>query len=581
MSLGVTFMVFAAIAVRVFVISTSSAALYEGYRLDNRLRWYGSDWRSNLRQLVPFALVHPLGAISDEEFARMNGLILSHASEVAQMQHTQRLHKDALDRVNNILPAMVHMELDRRGRPVISQEFWHALKDTIQADKDIFSLIWQKDGSMTISDLQWTALKRRLEAAGMLPDPNKKALSVMDVEAIADARLPKSWESWVRLNRNKVQDMLGVAPNGNKATAAPALPFDYGPVVDRLTDDQIVKLAQQVASSAKAKEVLVSRQDFLRHLQNAFVEHRLQVKGEIADLEARVFEIARTAAAAAAAAAAKTWPTEPSPPSSAGVVSGSLTKQEVMAMVDQLVRKGITDAQLEALARAKIKLNWDAHLINQVNFFSRNGGALVNHHLTSPAFTAATSPLGGSKGRPLPGSARGMVAIEPWEQDGDCWCAATRGGQHGRRVGTADIAVKLGMRIVPQHLVVEHISSSATLDPGSMPKDLEVWIQITDYALKQPLRDWSASQYSGRRSADGRDDYLAGWGFYKVGVFQYEAGNVSGNGGAQVFRLSPDLEALGAVTDHVVVRATSNYGSSDHTCFYRVRMYGQLRPDGV
>lgn len=613
LAMGITFLVLSAVALRVFVISTSPNELYQGYRVDNRLHWYGGDWQSNLRQLIPYALVHPLGAISDEEFARVNGLIMSHASEVAQMKYANRLHSDALERINRILPAMVHMELDRRGRPVITQEFWHALKDTIHADKDIFNLIWAKDGSMTISDLQWTALKRQLQLSGLLPDPDTKALSVSDVEGIVSGVLSKSWESWLQQNQKKIKDLLGVVA-ADKATtpSPPSQPIDYDAILDRLPDHQIAKLARQLASSSEAKEVLVSRQDFLQLLQNSFVEHRLEIKGEIADLESRVVEIARVAASAVSSV--RSSPSESLPSTTGSAGAGGMSKREIMTLVDQLVRKGISDAQLEAMARGRIKAHWDSSLVKKINFFSKNQGAVVYPDYTSPSYKVAVPPLwmlrmgvlGHSRsgetgdnafsdklGHPSPGSARTAVVFENWEEDGDCWCGATKNSRHSRSKlhgssdkGSTDIGVRLGLRVLPQYLVLEHISPTATLNAGATPKDLEVWMQITDYAQKQPLQDWSMSQFPDT----DEDEPLLGGGFVKVGEFTYEvskgdSGNSSpvgnGAGDAQVFRLSPDLETLDATTDLVVIRAVTNYGNQDHTCFYRLRLYGEHRPDVV
>ncbi|CAK7270540.1 hypothetical protein SEPCBS119000_004141 [Sporothrix epigloea] len=613
LAMSITFLVLGAVAVRVFVISTSPDELYQSYRVDNRIHWYGSDWRSNLRQLVPYALVHPLGAISDEEFARVNGLILSHANEVAQMKYADRLHSDALDRINRILPAMVHMELDRRGRPVITQEFWHALKDTIHADKDIFNLIWAEDGSMAISDLQWTALKRQLQASGLLPDPDTKALSVPDVEEIASNVLSKSWESWLQQNQNKIKDLLGVAATERRATtpSPPSQPVDYDTIIDRLPGHQIAKLARHLASSSEAREVIVSRQDFLQLLQNSFVEHRLEIRGEMADLETRVVEVAR--AAASAVSSVQKSPSEPPPSTTSNAVAGSMSKREIMSLVDQLVRKGISDAQLEAMARGKIKAHWDASLVKKINFFSQNLGAEIHPHFSSPTYEVAATPLwklgrgafghGGSSdsghgvsdlsGHPAPGSARTAIVFEQWEEDGDCWCGATKSGRDlqssvygSRGRGPTDVAILLGLRVLPQYLVVEHISPTATLDPGATPKDLEVWVQITDYAQQQPLQDWSMSQFPNT----DENEPLFGHGFIKVGEFAFEAnkgdsssGSASDNsvGNAQVFRLSPDLETLDAVTDFVLIRAVTNYGNQDHTCFYRLRLYGEHRPDVV
>ncbi|OAA66776.1 spindle pole body-associated protein sad1 [Niveomyces insectorum RCEF 264] len=627
-AMAITLIVLGALAVRVFVLSTSPPELYSGYRMDNRLHWYGRDWRSNLRQFVPYVLIHPLGAISDEDFAKMNGLILAHANEVAQVKHMQRLNSDSLERINRILPAVVHMELDRRGRPVITQEFWHALKDSIQADRDIFTLIQRTDGSLAVSDLQWTALKHQLEASGMLPDPKAKALSVRDVETIAETTLSKSWEAWLRRNQNKVRDILGdVGPEPGTAPFSP-LP-DYGAVVEQLSDEQLATLARKMASSDQAREVIVSRKDFLQILQNSFVEHRVEIKGELADLEARVIELARTAASAVSSIRA-IHPSGLSPPTGTGadnvVRESVMSRQEIMNLVDRLVRKGVSDAQLEAMARGKIKADWSRNLINQVNFFTINSGAAFNHHFSSPSYSPFKpffwrrqqgggghggagggnddSGRGAADARLVPGSLRGSVAFEQWEQDGDCWCAATTGSntgstqRHGAKTdqNTADIAIKLGLRILPQYFVVEHINPSATLDPGAMPKDLEVWVQITEYNQRQLLQDWSSHHFPDTNM----QNKLQGWGFVKIGAFTYESPtlddgesqspNSGGGGGAggggsggevQVFRLSPDLETLDIVTDHIVVRALTNYGDTDHTCFYRLRLYGKARPDVV
>ncbi|KAL1902451.1 hypothetical protein Sste5346_001432 [Sporothrix stenoceras] len=591
MAMIITLVVLGLVALRVFVVSTSPTELYKGYRVDNRLHWYGSDWQSNLRQLVPFALVHPLGAISDDEFVRMNGLILSHANEIAQLKHADRLHSDALERIGHILPHIVHMDLDRHGRPVIAQEFWHALKDNMQADKDIFTLIWNKDGSMAISDIHLTAVKRQLQSAGLLADPNTKAVSIADVEDTVTNSVSKNFESWLRQNQKKVRDILGThAVKDHATTLSPPTEIDYSEVVDRLTDNQVAKLAQLIAASPGAKQVLVSREEFLRHLQNSFVEHRVEIKGEIAGLETQVVEAARVAASALSLA--QNSPAE-APPATTGVPGNSgMSKREITALVNQLVRRIITDTQLEAMARGKIKAHWDADLIQQINFFTQHHGATINHHFSSPTYEPPKSLLHklGASGSiaPSPGLPYQAAIFLPWEQDGDCWCGATKGSSKSRSSqsyngqGPTDIGIKLGLRILPQFLVLEHISPSATLDPGATPKDLEVWIQIIDYAQQRPLQDWSMSMFP---DTDDQDQ-LFGYGFVKVGEFTFEAnkaGGVAGQGSgeAQIFRLPPDLETLDAITDQVVIRATSNYGGKDHTCFYRVRMYGQHRPDVV
>ena len=45
--------------------------------------------------------------------------------------------------------------------------------------------------------------------------------------------------------------------------------------------------------------------------------------------------------------------------------------------------------------------------------------------------------------------------------------------------------------------------------------------------------------------------------------------------GKYLYRFSEELEIMKAATENIVVRAVSNYGAEKHTCFYRLRLYGE------
>ena len=62
--------------------------------------------------------------------------------------------------------------------------------------------------------------------------------------------------------------------------------------------------------------------------------------------------------------------------------------------------------------------------------------------------------------------------------------------------------------------------------------------------------------------------------FVKISQFTYLGDEL--NDGVHVHRINDELSSLGYATDHIILRAMSNYGAKDHTCFYRVRLFGKV-----
>ncbi|KAF3767000.1 hypothetical protein M406DRAFT_355430 [Cryphonectria parasitica EP155] len=104
-----------------------------------------------------------------------------------------------------------------------------------------------------------------------------------------------------------------------------------------------------------------------------------------------------------------------------------------------------------------------------------------------------------------------------------------------------------------------------------MPKDIEVWIRAPTDKRSRTLQDWSSQRWgSALRGPDS--NRLRQRGFVKVAEFQYD--NSVTKGESQIFRLPEELLNMDAQTRQVLVRAKTNYGAKDHTCFYRLQLWG-------
>ncbi|KAI1497491.1 hypothetical protein F5X99DRAFT_396837 [Biscogniauxia marginata] len=414
--------------------------------------------------------------------------------------------------LENNLPEKIHVEVDKNGKPRISQDFWHAFRDQIKADDIILTLEEAKNRAPAISDTHWLAVKSRLEESGFSTpckdSTGKPCVSAKDVDSLVENKLSQSWENWVRQNNHSLKQLVsGVA---------------------------------------------VTKDDFLKLFKVEAEAYQREIRAELEGLDARIKNLVKEASKL------REVPVSP----------GGMTKPEVQALIEAAVAKAISSAKLDAIANGRIRGHASDMLFNQVNFFAIGAGAVIDPHLSSTAWEVpkhlykSKKWLDSESYKPQP---RRTVLL-PWSEEGECFCAAPDLKGYGQ--GTNNISVLLTRNIIPQHLVVEHILPGSTLNPGAMPRDIEVWAYIEELNLRTEVQVFSQTQFPDTPREEILDE-----GWMKIGQFTYK--NKHHGDGIQVFKISDELTRMGAITDHIMVRAINNYGA-DHTCFYRLRLYGTV-----
>ncbi|KAJ3476938.1 hypothetical protein NLG97_g8977 [Lecanicillium saksenae] len=487
-----------------------------------------------------------LSHLDTDGLARLDEYLKQYQREFERIQEAGKLHDSSLRKLEAVVPKLVHVNL-KDGKPVVAQEFYHALRDLLRRDGD-FLTFEEKNGVYDIaSEAHWKAIASRVTK-----DPAFTRQINMTVDSL-EARVKESaasfWDSWIRNNDAKISEMLGSALDQVQNAGS-----------QRDFDKRLQRIVKEHIDESNKHSSVVSREEFLRHLANEFATHRAEVRAELAELQPQLDNLVRQAAELAG----KETPR-------------SMSKSEIVTLVHGMVNKAVADINLEAMARGQIHSHWDSVLRHQINYFGVGAGATIDMKHTSSNFEPPRDSnyvkQKGIKGveKPIP-----RAALEPWFEEGDCWCAARsvnhRGNPHG-----AILAVQLGYRIIPQHIVVEHIVAAATTDPDARPKEIEVYAEV-EGELRDVVRDFSAVHFPDIYPVEEGQD---GWNvspakfedrFVKIAQFVYE--DIQHHDGVQVHRLSDELLNLGVATDHVIVRAVSNYGAKTHTCFYRVRLYG-------
>ncbi|KAI2618075.1 hypothetical protein GGS26DRAFT_392544 [Hypomontagnella submonticulosa] len=306
---------------------------------------------------------------------------------------------------------------------------------------------------------------------------------------------------------------------------------------------------------------VISREKFMELFNKEIQAHKQEIRRELDAQGTRTTELMRAVEAVRNAAANMR----------------GMTEQQVRAICEAIVRKGLEKARFDAIVDGQIRGYANEMFANQINFFGVGSGAVINPTFQSGAWQPPKDyymfrskrwyQRDGYRIQPP------LAALSPWTEEAECFCAGKtiRGQAHAIN----SVAVLMSRSITPQHLVVEHILPGSTLDPEAMPRDIEVWAYIEELNLRNELRTFSEMQFTGAQApAEAPGEPTLNEGFVKIGHYTYE--NKTEGDGIQIFKISDQLVRMGAVTQSIIVRAVSNYGS-DHTCFYRLRMYGDIQ----
>ncbi|KAK3955842.1 hypothetical protein QBC32DRAFT_332761 [Pseudoneurospora amorphoporcata] len=506
-----------------FALIVLSAASYGSSDSDSSIRWYGwKHWRSNVGQFIPN---HP--QLTDDQFNDLKNYIFEQSSST----------ESAVNNIQALLPRMVHVKRGPNGDLIIQDDFWHALLDKMLKDSSVLTL----DGTGDISEEHWDALRPRLVKAGLF----ERGPSDEYILQIAEGTVSKSWARWVSKNGEKVAQVVKEHFPGDK---------DKGDGVTR--------------------DAVISRDEFTRLLTKRIAEHKEDIDDRLTAVKKGLETLIDTTVKAAISNS-----------------EGSLSRSDITNLVRNIVQKEIPRAQLEAAAKDGIMRNYHDYIETQVNHFSLGNEAGILLSESSPVYTLESQTLPGNKhlsklfgkAKPISGKdqvgleAWYMMALSAWNDVGQCWCAgitASRG---------AELAVEMANPVIPQAIVVEHVHPNATHDPGAMPKDIEIWGYYPDADDNKRLLAWMDELYPGERKADLKridaEDKsslsLINKKYVKIGELEYDYAKTSGSHGMFVHKLSEELLDLDAATYKVLVRAKSNHGAQDHTCFYRLQLFGE------
>ena len=257
---------------------------------------------------------------------------------------------------------------------------------------------------------------------------------------------------------------------------------------------------------------------------------------------------------------------------------------------------------------------------HRVNFFSYGVGSHVIPSLTTPPkkkehqhfFSRFKKRLVGSPQQKFHQTSP-HVALLPWEDIGECWCA------DGDQI---QIGISLGHKLIPDEVVVEHIHRDETMGPLLTPRHMELWAEyvpmekVDTDAPQIPLPASLSAEYhqatatptpyntgvkrmsphyrqTGHASISTSarlylidtlrmtykdepdrafsDDPLLGPTFFRIGRWEYD---MHADRTAQRFRLDVVAELPGYRVKNTVVRVVSNWGG-DATCIYRVKLHGK------
>ncbi|KAH7475146.1 hypothetical protein IWW34DRAFT_831585 [Fusarium oxysporum f. sp. albedinis] len=472
----------------------------------------------------------------------INNIELTDEVKKAMKKLTSKLsdQKKSLEKLEAKLPQYITMETVN-GKPSIPQQFYHGLQDYLK-ESGSFLNMKKKGGNYEIStEKQWKAI-----VAGLGKDKDFKSKLTKVVDSGIEEKLPAFWDTWFKNNNKILEPLIEKAMAKTKAAGSGA---GFDKKVAQIVNEQL----------GKQNQTVVTRSEFIKHLGNELATHQATVRAELQELKSdmltHIQESIRTAQLMA---------------------PQGTSDAEMRKLIREIVIQTISDEVLGVGAKAKIHEDWNTRLKHQVNFFAVGAGATIDEALTTGVWdpwkkgvaTKEALKRGVSGVHPLPAAA----ALLPWQDEGDCFCSVHDIDSSGRYHG-ARISVHLGHLVVPTDIVIEHINKNATTDPLARPRQIEVFARFEDKMERDQVfaitANWFREDTTNRNVSVPLSDQ-----FVKISDFEYVGNEL--NDGVHVQHMKDEFSNLGIGTDQIVVRSMGNYGAVDHTCFYRVRLFGNV-----
>ncbi|TLS27723.1 hypothetical protein PpBr36_01449 [Pyricularia pennisetigena] len=488
---------------------------FEGISLNNGNRWHGwQDWKNNLGQLVSPSFGHSLPG-TNGNYSKIVAAFKSHDKDIHEIKDKAMVQDAALAKLEQILPEFVRMPGDK-----VPHQFYVAVRDLMQKDP----------------------LIPTLDKEGNISEDHAKAI---------EKHITTFFWRWLKENSRQIRQIAGIGQDS------------------QLSDEELNRVVRRVAEEKRFE--VVSKDEFLQILKKQLTKHHDETASQMKDFEVKLVEFRRQLQQVM------------------GKSSMSMSKEQMQQNLDKALHKFAGNALLESFAKGRIKAT-DEEVISAVNHFSIRSGAMIDVYRTSPAYKWPNKAHLGhkrfqteNKNGPIKSPIYAGSVLDPWEADGDCWCGGTGQSPNRRLKSTgethkvpamaADIAI-MTKRVIPQVLRLEHISAKETVEPESMPKEVEVWIQLDeDQEMFDHALSWSMAYFP---DVDRYDPLFADK-FVKIGHFLYPNETEVGHSGEN-FYLPKDVYQFGFATTKFLIRAKNNYGADDHTCFYQLLLNGKLLP---
>lgn len=381
-----------------------------------------------------------------------------------------------------------------------------------------------KYGQTILPEGLWLAIKDKIKTDTTLVVESKKGENAVSIKDV-DKAVSKSFEKFIKENEIKVRAAQG---------------------------DNIDKRFSALIESAINSGVLIGKSDVIDRIEQNWRDNQPDIKREMEKITKELNQVTRSVSQLSKG---------PTP----------ISKSEVQTIAKEIFNKMLPNSQLHALSNANMQANV-RHALHRVNHFSPGTGAVINPHLVSPnyVFPSMDVNLFSRAWRsfvlnPLPIPKPPSEALNKWDEHGDCWCTPTQNKDRS----PPTLPVIMGSDIYPEEVVIEHISSTAALEPGATPKEMELLAFIPELERYKAVKAISAELFPEEVTSDHELPYR----YVRVATWVYD---INSDLNAQAFPVQVDLKQYNAHTNHLMVRARSNWGSEFYTCFYRVRVHGPV-----